>query len=189
MERIKYPFEPGNIGIPFETVFKNYAKGGNKGVIMSGSGIPLNYEVKKDSLYIEDPAFVDRFMYAKVEGGVAQFNLQTKTSPLDIVRREFPWPRHPDMFVKKFIGVALEHFKNNGIEVTICKAVWKPNSDDHTVYTHELAVDGDRVRAVKATQSAQIFASYGYSEINLGDIEHSNLFNKYIVHASFHRPT
>lgn len=189
MERINYPFEPGNIGIHFEEVFKNYTQGKIRGIITSGSGASINYKVAKDELYVEDFAFADRFMHARAEGEVAKFSLQTKTSPLDvIITRGFPWQRHPDMFAKKFVGVALEYFKSNGIEITICKAVWYLNSDNHKAYTQELAIDNDKVRAAKATPSGQIFVSYGYNRINLEDISDSNLFNRHTVRAFFHRP-
>jgi len=189
MERINYPFRPGSEGIPFKTVFDNYVHKINDGEIIGGSGANLSYAIERGLLYVEDSVFGDRFMHAYVEDGFAQFNIRTKTSPLDTIRHEFPWPRHPDMFAKKFIGVALEHFKNDGIEIIGCIGVWEPNSDNHAIYTRELAVDGNRLRAAKATASAKMFAAHGFNKITSNEIKHvpfPHESNKYSVIVYFY---
>jgi hypothetical protein len=182
MERIKYPYEPGKFGIPFEKIDQFYKEKRKKGKILSGSGRTLVCEIYKNSFGICDSKFQERTMSALVNDGVVTFDLRTKKSDRDM-RQKFPWERHPDMFAKKFVGMALQYFGDKGIEINTCRGSWGSFSDNLRAYNHELKKSGDKVKAAKSTWSGQAFIEYGFTQIEEKDIEE----NEYYIQADFHR--
>lgn len=170
MERLVYPYEPGRAGIPFEEIF-NFSRNGEKeGIVTGGSGRRLQYRIEDSLISIFDTKFGDRQMYARVEKRKARFGLTTKISQMDY-NKEFPWTKHPDMFAKKFVGFALQYFRDMKIPVDICCGIWAPQSDNYKSYIKELEQSGDQVRAAMNTWSGQVFIGYGYSEICEKDIK------------------
>jgi hypothetical protein len=186
MEKLRYPYEPGKAGIPFEEIFQYSKNGRENGIIVGGSGRKIKFEIKESFLEVCDPEFPDRIMGASVKRhGVATFKLQTKVSELDEYL-EFPWEKHPDMFAKYFVPVALEHFKNMGIEVNICRGIWSRGSDNYATYVDELKRSRDQVKAAKNTWSGKRFAECGFSEICERDIRYNTLEDD-PIQADFHR--
>jgi len=182
MERIKYPYEPGKFGIPFEKIDQLYKERRKKGKILSGSGRILICKIDKHSFGIYDSKLQERTMSAAVDDGIITFNLQTKNSDRDM-RQEFPWERHPDMFAKKFVGMALQYFGDKRIEIDTCRGSWGFLSENLRAYRRELKKSGDKVKAAKSTWSGQTFMGYGFTQIEEKDIEEKENY----IQVDFHR--
>lgn len=187
MEVQPYPYIPGEKGIPFEEIFSNFRNGVKAGSIQAGSGAELRYEIDTKLLFIQDRQYVDRLMGASVEEGVAKFEIQTRRSDLDIIRMNFPWERHPDMYASRFIGVALAFFEQNGEKVEACWGYWKPRGFNHQQFEEQLRVTGDLKTAALSTDSARMFGKYGY--VGVGSVVLHPLFNGRIIEARFVKPT
>jgi hypothetical protein len=181
MERIKYPYEPGKFGIPFEKIDQFYKERRKKGKILSGSGRILMCEMDRRSFGICDSKFKERRMSAAVGHGIITFDLRTRDSDLDM-RHNFPWERHPDMFAKIFVGMEIQHFEDKGLKVNTCRGSWGFFSENLRTYRRELKKSGDKVKAAKSTWSGQTFMEYGFTEIEEKDIEEKENY----IQADFH---
>lgn len=187
MEIRPYPYIPNEIGIPFEDIFQSFAYGVTSGTVQSGSGAELRYDLDTQLLDVQDRLYVDRLMGASVKDGLVKFEIQSRRSRLDVIRKDFPWDPHPDMFAHDFVGLSLDFFERNGIFVEACGGAWKPGSINHRVYEDELRTHNDRVAAAKATWSGRTFANYGFSEISHRDVQHHGLWTGRIITAIFHK--
>lgn len=190
---IEYPYNPGKAGIPFEQIFQNFRNGTHEGVITGGSGRKLAYDVRPDYLYINDPELIGNSMSAKFDSGIASFGLYTKVPDSDR-QSEFPSAKHPDMFAKLFIDVALKHFKEMGNDVRICRAEWLPDSDNFKAYNEALRLGLDPVEAAKGTWSGKAFMEHGFTQVPLKGIVNLPIKTEgisdeiSIIKVDFHRP-
>ncbi|MBI2031583.1 MAG: hypothetical protein HYT08_03110 [Candidatus Levybacteria bacterium] len=165
-----YPYIEGKKGISLEAIIERYrTKGKCTGVIRGGSGSELQYTVGSDMLSVRDVGYPDRFMSVQVVSEIVNFNIRTRTSPLDVYE-DNPQDVHPDMYAKKFIVFALTYLSDNNIFISGCKGTWAPNSINLQIFQDEMSVHGDPVRAAKETWTGKLFAELGYSEIKLEEI-------------------
>jgi hypothetical protein len=186
MEKINYPYEPGKIGIPFNEILNASRSGVENGVIISGSGRQINFEINKTAFKLFDTEFVDRMMYAHNDNGILTFTLQTKNSKLD-EDDKFPWEKYPDMFAKNFVGIVLHYFRNMNIKIFTCKGVWYPNSDNYAAFMKNLNNGLSMENAARNTWSGRTFSEYGYSTIRREDVIYGSYEDKNCVTADFHR--
>jgi hypothetical protein len=190
MERLTYPYKSGEFGIPFRDIFEHFKNGQKAGTVIGGSGREINFIITKNSLSIYDAEFSDRGMSSMVDKhNILTFWIQTEISKLDWSEK-FPWKRHPDMFAKDLIHVALQHFEDANTRIDICRGKWRYFSINHQAYREEFERSGDRVKAAKNTWSGQRFIECGFSEIDAEDIRYEALTrNSDLIQADFHRPS
>jgi hypothetical protein len=187
MERLIYPYKLGKVGIPFEELFRLSRNGREEGVVVSGSGRKLAYEIKNTTLSVRDLEFPDRQLSAKVEGGIATFASQTRVT-IQSNKNNSLRTRHPDMFAGKFTGIALQYFGDTGININTCKGIWQYWSDNFISFNRVFGQSGDKVKAAKSTWSGQTFIKNGFSEISEKDIKlGSTLADSRCLTAEFHR--
>jgi hypothetical protein len=188
MEKLRYPYEPGKAGIPFEEIFQDFEKGREDGIIIGGSGRKISFKIGATCLSVFDSEFPDRELTTIIaEDGVAVFGIRTRNSGLD-QNQGFPGERHPDMFARHFIHIALQHFKNTGVEVNICRGIWDYRSDNYTAYMEELKRSGDQVKAAKSTWSGQRFSEHGFSEVSEEDVKYGTIEeDSNLIQVNFHR--
>ena len=169
-ERASYPYIEGETGIPFDQIIEPYkTKGKQLGHIRSGSGATLEYTIGSGLITVRDVGYPDRFMSAKVESGIATFNVQTRRSELDKLD-DNPEGAHPDMFAAKFVAFTLQQFHGNNIDVVACQGTWVPGSSNRELFMRSLDEHGDLVRAAKETWSGRLFVSLGFTELKEEDI-------------------
>lgn len=188
MEKLKYPFEAGKAGIPLEKIFNDHKEGRGEGVVEGGSGSTIKYSLGSQFLCISDLAYPDRFMAAGIMGETIAFNFKTTISNLDLMKINYPWAKHPDMFAGKFIETAFWYFEGLNNKINACKDRWIPNSINNDINIEQLAVSGNHVEAAKSTWSGKIYGNYGFTKIGDEDIKHIPCKNGgYVVVANFHR--
>jgi hypothetical protein len=189
MEKLNYPYEPGVRGINFEQIFNNFQNKEFAGQILGCSGERLSYAIDQEYILVRDIRYPGRVMDAIVVGGMACFNLKTKKSQLDKTSNYFPWDRHPDMFARQFVSLALAHFERNKQNVVACKGNWETGSDNLAIYLNEYEKYGDSVRAARATPAGKIFIANGFQHLALENISYEELGDGKIsqVTAFFHK--
>ncbi len=187
-ETAKYPYQPGEKGVPFEELLERVGNGESKGAFVGGSGRALDYSITEDSIKITDEHDLQYEMEATCRDGVAEFTLFTNVVPPDAGNSEAR-VRHPDMFAAKFVSFALQYFKSKDMDVKACKDLWyPPDSDNLDTFKEIYGKTHDKVQAAKATWSAKVFAQNGYTEINEEDIQIDTLLNSdHAVTANFSR--
>lgn len=165
-----YPYIEGEKGISFEVIIERFrTKGKCTGVVRGGSGSELEYTVGSDALSIRDIGYPDRFMSMRVENKIVNFNIRTRTSPLDTYE-DNPQGVHPDMFAKKFVVFTLGYLSDNNVYITGCKATWVPNSVNRQIFHDEMLVHGDPIKATKATWTGKLFTELGFSEVRSSEM-------------------
>lgn len=187
VEKLSYPYVPGEYGIPFGDLIDQFkTTGKHYGIVTVGSGAEIEFKLFSDLIAVADLAHPDRVMQAELTNRVAFFTLQTRSMLTDDLQSA-PDP-HPDMFAARFVKFALEYFESMGEEIDICRGEWHYPGDNWRTFMAELLAQENAVKAAKATWSGKLFASLGFSRLRKSDVSLNNTGNNIKVVALFRRP-
>lgn len=165
---INYPYFPGSYGIPFGHVFGEIDLGLSRGDILGGSGRELEWNLDNSSGFVCFSIIDERNSHYQLSAvvserpGQARFILFTKTKGSG---------RHPDMYAKKFIGVALNLFDDLGIEITHCLGDWyRGQTRIFDEFTDAFNSSQSKSLSAKETWAGRAFGEYGFTEIIEDDV-------------------
>lgn len=192
-----YPYEEGQFGIPFVEIFSRINNGKNGDEIVGGSGRRLCYRLSRGRRLLNFQVFdLDDLYYAlestlDMSDSVIGFSLNTKIKPSDI-QFGIGQTRHPDLFARKFIGVALEFFENLGYRINCCKAYWvneemEEYADNYHSFMNAFRRTGNKAESARLTWTGRALAEYGFTAITDDDVHIIQDPNDNEVYAYFRK--
>ncbi|MBI2031579.1 MAG: hypothetical protein HYT08_03090 [Candidatus Levybacteria bacterium] len=155
--KVGYPYVKGKYGIPFKDLPVNI-----RSITKGGSGSLLHYDIRRDSIEIEDEEFSGYHVSAKVVEDTFIAAVHT--------RRYITGERHPDLFARRFLIFAYEYFLSNGYEINTYSSYWIPSLDkfastNYSQYSRMLKKGIDPEDAAKATWTGRLAGEFGFTEI------------------------
>ena len=164
VEQAGYPYVEGSHGIPFFAMEE-----GESLEIIGGSGQVLSYYALPDTLYVFDPQEVLRnSLLAIASNGKLLLTLFPSPDGLHDT------PRHPDLYAKRFIDVALAHFKKHGIKIDKHVSDWPSWTENYRQYERLIAQGADDEYAVNHTWIGKTLKERGFLPAVASDIQRNS---------------
>jgi len=183
-----YPYVPGKGGIDFSSLLAPIEKAEDSIVgkeIKGASGGELILYANSLQLLVGEKEGLwkktskSNWLGASILGSYGEatlcFGLKSKKVIGMAEGAEYPIyssdSRHPDLYAKKFIGVALAYFDARGIKIDSIMGRWEKGGDNYNQYRAALAGIKDpnssqKVAAAKETWSGKTFMAYGFTDVH-----------------------
>ncbi|OGK15609.1 hypothetical protein A2774_01885 [Candidatus Roizmanbacteria bacterium RIFCSPHIGHO2_01_FULL_39_12c] len=181
-----YPYVEGVVGINMSEILTP----GFQGKIKSGSGRELSADVTEKGIIISD--VLNNYYHLQAlfnsNDSSLSFGIYTKVKAKDKKDILSIKGRHPDLFAKHFITIALEYFSNIGVQIEQCKGNWSPGENNYRKFMQSLKSGLDPVESAKRTWAGRQFISNGFGRIAQDNIFPLEITNKPAsITASFYR--
>lgn len=152
-----YPYLPSKRGINFSRFEETDLYDGL--VDVSGSGRKFNYRFNERGISVFDPSI---FPFNIRGYELAAHMMNDETISFSLYTRWCGIWHHPDMYAGIFVGLAVQHFEENGYEVKSWIDEWYPYSVNYKRYTSGLRKGFDEVEAASQTWSGNQAARLGF---------------------------
>jgi len=157
MVEAKYPYVPGESGIPLDDLEISF-----EGDVCGGSGKQLFCLIDSDTIVIFDKAAFKLTLSANVISEILFVGVRSRDKETG--------ERHPDLFAKKFIGWAVAYFENQGHLINRFMGNWtrgegKYSSTNFDAYQAGRKSGMNPAEAAMSTWTGKTVAELGFTEV------------------------
>ncbi len=165
VEQSGYPYVEGRYGVQFHAMQEGEAIN-----ILGGSGRILKYNLFPEEIRVYDPDIDSPTeLFANVSDGMIRFSLFPRLTTSE----ESPY--HPDLFASKFMDVAINYFRDVGIQITGCIADWYLGTNQQQYW--RMREEGyDREHSANSTWMGKKLIEKGFKPVSDEDIFEKNKF-------------
>lgn len=168
-------------GIPYDRIKNQILSGVNTGIVVGNSGRKMEYKYESSeipTITIKDIELikVNDFEKCIYPDGKTSYGYMSAKVSIDNAVWFSIWTKktkhHPDMYGNEFVKFALDLFAAKGVTVLVCMGEWySKHSDNYTQFMNVYRFSKDKMKAVNATWTANIFQRYGFICQNENDIQ------------------
>jgi len=171
IEAPRYPFIPGERGFPLEALLQS---GWSTPITTESNNRLYMYQAER-KIAIHDLGYCYRLM-AEVDPNtdILQLNVQTLNPKVSD-------KRHPDLYASKFVEVAVDYFRSQGIHIKHFLGEWKEGGVNYFQFFENLKKTGDPIPSARQTWTGHVIGRVGFTKIP----EDSIVIENKVVYAPF----